>query len=117
MKDFVMKFELLRKLLEWRIEIDHSWSLRPGAHGRDLKRYLDADTWQEFAATFVGPDLDENWEALLRTTALFRRIAREVGAALGYVYPQLLDDEVTSYLYGIRRLDREPRLATESADR
>lgn len=29
--DYVMKFQLLRKLLEWRIEINHNWSLKPGA--------------------------------------------------------------------------------------
>jgi aminoglycoside 6-adenylyltransferase len=103
--DSVMKFELLRKLLEWRIELDHGWSLRPGAYGRELKRRLNESMWQEFAGTYVGPDLDENWEALFRTTALFRRVAVEVGAALGYTYPQQLDDRVTGYLRSIRNLE------------
>jgi aminoglycoside 6-adenylyltransferase len=33
--DFVIKFELLRKLLEWKIELDHNWSWKPGAVGRE----------------------------------------------------------------------------------
>jgi aminoglycoside 6-adenylyltransferase len=71
-------------LLEWRIEIDHNWSWKPGAVGRGLKKYLDSRTWGEFANTYVGEDIDENWDALFKTTALCRRIALEVGEAPGY---------------------------------
>jgi aminoglycoside 6-adenylyltransferase len=103
--DFVMKFELLRRLLEWRIELDHHWSWKPGAVGRGLKKHLDRRTWDEFASTFVGAEIDENWNALFKTTALFRRVAIEVGDALGYRYPFDLDEHVTSYLQRIRNLE------------
>ena len=102
--DFVMKFQLLRRLLEWRIEIDHNWSWKPGAVGRGLKKFLDSRTWGEFASTYVGEDIDKNWDALFKTTALFRRIALEVGDALGYRYPYDLDERVSSYLQSIRNL-------------
>jgi aminoglycoside 6-adenylyltransferase len=102
--DQVIKFQLLRTLLEWRIELDHHWSLRPGSTGRWLKERLDQLTWDEFAATYVGPAIEENWEALFRATALFRRIAVEVGNALGYQYPSQLDSQLTTYLQGIRNL-------------
>src|SRR5205807_6044741 len=69
--DFVMKIELLRKLLEWRIELDHNWSLKPGSLGRELKKRLDPQTWADLANTYVGPAIEENWRALFRTTALF----------------------------------------------
>ena len=91
-------------MLEWRIEIDHNWSWKPGAVGRGLKKYLDSRTWGEFANTYVGEDIDENWDALFKTTALFRRIALEVGDALGYRYPYDLDERVSSYLQSIRNL-------------
>src|SRR5438309_2402701 len=96
--DFVMKFELLRRLLEWRIELDHNWSWKPGAGGRGLKKYLDSRTWGELASTYVGANVDENWDALFQTTALFRRSAIEVSDALGYRYPYELEERVTSYL-------------------
>jgi aminoglycoside 6-adenylyltransferase len=102
--DFVMKFQLLRQLLEWRIEIDHNWSWKPGAAGRGLKEHLDSRSWSEFASTYVGEGIDENWDALFKTTALFRRMAKEVGDALGYGYPSDLDERVTSYLQRIRDL-------------
>jgi aminoglycoside 6-adenylyltransferase len=101
----VMKCELLRRVLEWRIELDHHWSWKPGAVGRGLKKQLDQRTWDEFASTFVGAEIEENWQALFRTTALFRRVAMEVGEALGHRYPAELDERVTRYLQRIRNLE------------
>jgi aminoglycoside 6-adenylyltransferase len=102
--DYDAKNVVLRRLLEWRIEIEHAWSLQPGVLGRGLKRLLPAELWEELASTYVGPEIDENWEALWRTTALFRRVARDVGDALGYAYPQPVDDRVSAYLHVIQRM-------------
>jgi aminoglycoside 6-adenylyltransferase len=102
--DVVMRSELLLPLLEWRIELDHDWTWKPGIVGRGLKRALAPDLWSAFERTYVGPEIEENWEALFAMTALFRRAAIEVGQALGYTYPQELDDGVTAYLEEARRL-------------
>ena len=40
--DYAMKMIKLRQMLEWRMEIDHDWSVKPGAYGRGLKQYLTA---------------------------------------------------------------------------
>ncbi|HEY7781428.1 MAG TPA: aminoglycoside 6-adenylyltransferase [Ktedonobacterales bacterium] len=100
--DVVMRHELLVRMLEWRVEIDRGWSWKPGPVGRGLKATLPQALWSELAATFVGPGLEENWEALFRMTALFRRAAAEVGNALGYAYPGDLDAGVTAYLREVR---------------
>jgi aminoglycoside 6-adenylyltransferase len=105
--DQELRLGVLRRMLEWRIEIDHNWSLKPGVWGRGLKRLLPADLWSELERTFVGPDPDENWAAFFRTTALFRRVATEVAAALGYAYPQSLDDRMSAYLNAVRELPAE----------
>lgn len=102
--DVVMRSELLLPLLEWRIELDHDWSWKPGVVGRGLKRALPPDLWAAVARTYAGPDVEENWNALFAMTALFRRVANEVGQALGYTYPQELDSGVTAYLEEARRL-------------
>jgi aminoglycoside 6-adenylyltransferase len=102
--DYDAKLGPLRRFLEWRIEIEHGWSVRPGAYGRGLERLVDAETAAELAATYVGAEVDDNWDALFRTTALFRRVAQEVGAALGYEYPQAADDGVTAHLEAVRAL-------------
>ena len=94
----------LRRLLEWRVELEHDWSLRPGAYGRGLERLLPPELWADLAETYVGVEPGESWEALFRTTALFRRVARDVAAALGHEYPQRSDDGVTAYLEAARDL-------------
>lgn len=104
--DYDAKLVALRQFLEWRIELDHDWSLRPGAYGRGVERLLPTKLWAELASTYVGTDIDDNWEALFRTTALFRRVATEVGDALGYRYPQHVDDAVTAQLQAVRKLPR-----------
>jgi aminoglycoside 6-adenylyltransferase len=38
------------------------------------RRSLPADTWSELARTYVGTDIEDNWNALFRTTVLFRRV-------------------------------------------
>jgi aminoglycoside 6-adenylyltransferase len=102
--EVVMKFELLLPLLEWRVEIERNWSWKPGIVGRGLKQHLPPDLWFELERTYVGSDLEENWEALFRTTALFRRAASEVGSALGYAYPEALDVSIIAYLEHVRSL-------------
>ena len=101
--DYQIKLEVMRRMLEWRMEIEHDWRIRPGVHGRNLNRLLPADIWEQWSRTYVGSDVAENWVALFRTIELFRRVAREVGAALGYTYPKQMDDEVAAYLNAVRR--------------
>jgi aminoglycoside 6-adenylyltransferase len=98
-----LKMEALRRMLEWSIEIEHDWSVKPGAHGRGLMRLLPAEIWSEFASTYVPLEREQTWEALDRLIALFRKVALEVGAALGYTYPQQVDDQVNAYLEAIRQ--------------
>ena len=35
-----MTYECLRRILEWRVEVDRDWSWKPGAYGRGLEREL-----------------------------------------------------------------------------
>lgn len=101
-----IKIVAIRRMLEWRIEIDHNWSVRPGIFGRGIEQLLPADTWSELASTYVGPALEDNWAALFLSTRLFRRVAKEVGVALGYPYPEVVDDRVSAYLEAIQQLPK-----------
>jgi aminoglycoside 6-adenylyltransferase len=103
--DKAMKLDNLRKMLEWRMEIDHDWSVRPGAYGRGLKKRLKPETWLELESTYVGAGIEENWDALFRTLAFFRQVAIEVGDHLGYPYPYDLDQRVMLYLRKVQNLD------------
>ena len=101
--DHSLKHEYLLRMLEWRIEIDHAWSVKPGPYGRGLKRWLPPDVWADLEDTYTGADLDSNWTALFRTIDLMRRVAIEVGQRLGYGYPDNLEWRVRSYLLKDRK--------------
>jgi aminoglycoside 6-adenylyltransferase len=103
--DYVIKFDLLRRMLEWYVEIDHNWSLKPGNVGRGLKKFLEPEIWSEVESAFAGASIKENWRALFKTTDLFRKIANSVAADLGYEYLCELDDRVMKYLLKIRGLE------------
>ncbi|HYO48758.1 MAG TPA: aminoglycoside 6-adenylyltransferase [Chloroflexia bacterium] len=99
-----LKLETMRRMLEWRIEIDHNWSVKPGVYGRGLKQLLPPNIWSEFVGTYVSLDVEETWAALDRVIALFRQVALDVGNALSYTYPQQVDDQVSAYLDAIRKM-------------
>ncbi len=43
-------------------------------------------------------DAADSWLALFATTYLFRRLATETAAHLGYAYPTVLDERVTQFV-------------------
>jgi aminoglycoside 6-adenylyltransferase len=87
------------------MERDHGWSKPTGNLGKVLKKRLPTGIWEELESTYVGAEIADNWEALFRTMALFRRVATEVAADLGHAYPLDLDRRVTAYVRAIKNLD------------
>jgi aminoglycoside 6-adenylyltransferase len=100
--DQAMKQVNLRQMLEWRMEIDHGWALKPGAYGRGLKARLRPELWSELESTYVGAGMEENWDALFKTIDLFRRVGLEVAEGLGYEYPRELDRRMMVYLRHVK---------------
>jgi aminoglycoside 6-adenylyltransferase len=101
--DYDMKHIYLRLMLEWRMELDHGWSVPTGTLGKGLKKRLPPEIWSQLENTYAGADVADNWEALFRTIALFRQVAVEVGEGLGYAYPDDLDQRVTAYVRDMRK--------------
>lgn len=106
--DYSLKQQHLVPMLEWRIEIDHQWSLKPAPYGRRLQQWLAPDLWKDLKDTYTGAELDDNWKALFQTIDLMRRVAGEVGELMGFAYPERMDQRVESYLQKVRELKRDP---------
>jgi aminoglycoside 6-adenylyltransferase len=107
--DYDMKHIYLRQMLEWRLEIDHQWSLPVGFIGKGLKRHLSTELWHEVERTFARAAIMENWETLFRTMELFRRVAIDVGDSLGFAYPDELHQRVRAYVDTIKKMgEKEP---------
>lgn len=103
--DYDMKHKYLRQMLEWRVGCDHNWSAPAGALGKGLKKRLPAEIWSQLEDTYVGAGIEENWEALFRTIALYRQVAIEVAGHLGYTYPHDLDRRVTTYVQQMKDIE------------
>jgi aminoglycoside 6-adenylyltransferase len=104
--DYSLKQEHLRPMLEWHAEIDQRWTIKFGPYGRRLKQHVRPDLWAELEGTYVGAELEANWDALFRTIELMRRVATEVGEHLGFTYSQELEHRTVSYLRKVKQLDR-----------
>jgi len=103
--DYDMKHEYLRPMLEWRMECDHGWSVPVRNLGKGLMKLLPPDISEQLASSYAGGGIAENWEALFRTIALFRRVASEVGQTLGYTYPHELDQGVAAYIRAMKDME------------
>jgi aminoglycoside 6-adenylyltransferase len=101
--DCDMKHTYLRQMLEWNLEIDHTWSVPVGYLGKGLKKNLPQDIWTALEQTYGGAQITDNWEALTRTMELFRRVSLEVGAYFGYTYPEKLHERVETFVEQIRQ--------------
>lgn len=96
--DGEMKHEHLRPFLEWHIEIENDWKVKPGNNGRRIKKWLRPDLWASLESTYTGAGIEENWQALERLMDLMHCVASEVGEKLGFVYPQAVEQRVRIYL-------------------
>lgn len=100
--DTDMRHVYLQPMLDWRVEIDHGWNHKPGILGKGIQKVLPTVLWQDVKATYVGADIEENWDAMFLMMKAFGATAREVGDALGYRYPQELEDRVTQHVRAMR---------------
>jgi aminoglycoside 6-adenylyltransferase len=97
-----MKRLFLRQMLEWRMAMDHGWTITAGANGKGLKKRLPSALWAQLEDTYAGAGIAENWIALDRTMALFRQVATEVAAHLGYAFPHDLHARVVAHVDKMR---------------
>ncbi len=96
--DGEMKHENLRPILEWLIEIDNNWKVKPGNYGRRIKKWLRPDLWGDLESTYVGAGIEENWQALFRLIDLMHKAGVEVGEKLGFTYPESIERRMREYL-------------------
>ncbi len=96
--DGEMKHENLRPILEWHLEIEHDWQVKPGNYGRRIKKWLRPDLWAGLESTYAGAGIEENWQALFRLMDLMHKVGIEVGEKLGFAYPESIEQRMRMYL-------------------
>jgi len=88
MLDHVVRYSCLLPMIEWYIGYREDWKTGTNKAGRWIKPHLPGDIWEMCEATFAGAGAEENRRALDAMVDLFTGLAREVGAGLGYPYPE-----------------------------
>lgn len=96
--DGEMKHENLRPILEWHIEMEHDWKVKPGNYMRRIKKFLRPDLYADLAATYAGAGIEENWQALFRLMDLMHKVGIEVGEKFGFTYPERIEQRTRAYL-------------------
>jgi aminoglycoside 6-adenylyltransferase len=109
--DYDMKHVYLRQVLEWYVGLKYNYSVPVGSLGKGLKKLLPTDIWTALEETYVGVNLEDNWNALANTMELFRHVASEVGGHLGYIYPNDLHNRVMAYVEKIKYLESPVKLS------
>ncbi len=106
MLDNVLRFNFLQKIIEWYIGLHNNWSVNTGKYGRFFKKYLDKQIWDELENTFSGSNINDNWEAFLNMTSLFRKLSFEISEKLGFQYSNEIDKNVSEYILKIKNLKK-----------
>lgn len=96
----------LVEALNWCIAMDKGWTWKPSSCARGVEKALDPDTRTELIASFAGGEIDNLWESLFRTSALYRKAVTRVGEGLGFAYPHDLDARVTAFHQTLRTLSK-----------
>lgn len=89
------------QMIEW-----HARALTPGVdtwhRGEFMREWFSPDVWLELHGIVGHFDAEDSWRGLFASLILFRRLAQETAAHLGYPYPETMVAEVVAYLETLR---------------
>lgn len=107
-RDWTMKEDLLR-LIEWHARATGKGDLNTWLLGKRILQWTDAETAEAIERIWPRWDASEMWRALLVQLALFRRLARELQAALGVEYSEAKYLRIEQYIRQLYAEDLEER--------
>ena len=103
MLESVLREELM-KMLAWYIGGKTQFKKDPGKHGKNFKKYLEADLWALLLRTYSGADAEDIWDALLAMCDLFRTAANQLAKQFNFEYPENEGKKVVAHLKHVREL-------------
>ncbi len=92
----------LVRMLEWHAGAKTGWKAEVFHHGRFLEEWGDSSAVESLHAIFPAYDVAEVWRARLVAADLFRRIAEETAALLGYRYPTEVHTQIMGWVEELR---------------
>ncbi len=98
-RDWTMK-EMLLRMLEWHALATRGPKTDTWYIGTKMRRWADAETWDEVQEVFSRFDRADAWRGLVAMMALFTRLTRKTALALGLDYPVASEQSVAAYVMG-----------------
>jgi aminoglycoside 6-adenylyltransferase len=96
-RDGMLKESLLQ-MMEWQAQAQHGWNYDTWHGGRFLAEWVSAPVYAALQQTYARLDSEDQWRALLAGMRLFRQLATEIAALLGYTYAETMDNHITHYI-------------------
>jgi len=107
LRDIATK-ELLRQMLEWQASSERDWKFSPKNYGKEMKSWLNENSWKALHGCFGKFDQRDSWLALNNTIELFRKAATGTANHLKYEYNEGLDRSVSQF---VRELEARTKRA------
>lgn len=89
--------DMLNQMADWHIGVKTSFSVSAGKLGKYYKNHLPPELYAAYRKTYSEADDEKFRAAVHEMCGLFGRLAREVAAAMGYVYK--ISEEEGMYRY------------------
>jgi aminoglycoside 6-adenylyltransferase len=102
--DSYLKWQCLLPMIEWHAHTVHGWDYGTWFRGRFLEQWADPRVVEGLREAYGRYDADDLWRALLATMDLFRWLAVETAARLGYPYPTRAEEKTAAL---VRKLFEE----------
>lgn len=96
-RDWAAK-EFLLRMIEWNERTRHDWDYNTYYLGVHMQSWINKDTYNDLQQTFGHFDVQDSWQALQATIALFRKLATQTATTLGYSYPNNVDKHITQFV-------------------
>jgi len=90
-------------MIIWNVQAKNNWEAGTHTGGKKMQLWVDDVTLQMLAKTYSGFSIEDSWQSMMSSMDFWRKISGETCKLLGYEYPQLVDNEISGYIEGIRQ--------------
>jgi aminoglycoside 6-adenylyltransferase len=93
----------LHDMINWYIGTQHGFNVSTGKDGKYFKRYLPAELYKQYTATYSGSSYTDIWAAIDTMCDLFHTLAVTVASHFGFTYRENEEAGIREYLRMMRK--------------
>lgn len=94
----VLIMEMFMKMLNWKVGIEHGFSVTTGSHSKYLKRFLSASEMRRLQGIFPSGEYDDMWDKLFLMYDYFNELEIEVSKHMMFSIDMVETSRVKEFL-------------------